>query len=49
MLRAAARRAVCAADASHDITGEVLAADVGQWLNRGRFVLPEPGKRNAKV
>jgi NAD(P)-dependent dehydrogenase (short-subunit alcohol dehydrogenase family) len=31
------------------INGEVMVADGGQWLNKGVFVLPEPGKRYAKV
>lgn len=31
------------------ITGEVLVADGGQWLNKGWFVLPERGQRYAKV
>ncbi|MFI5400730.1 MAG: SDR family oxidoreductase [SAR324 cluster bacterium] len=31
------------------INGEVLVADGGQWLNKGVFTLPEPGKRYAKV
>ena len=31
------------------INGEVLVADGGQWLNKGVFTLPEPGRRYAKV
>jgi NAD(P)-dependent dehydrogenase (short-subunit alcohol dehydrogenase family) len=31
------------------INGEVLVADGGQWLNKGVFTLPEPGKRYARV
>lgn len=31
------------------ITGEVLVADGGQWLNKGVFVLPESGTRYRKV
>jgi NAD(P)-dependent dehydrogenase (short-subunit alcohol dehydrogenase family) len=31
------------------INGEVLVADGGQWLNKGVFVLPEPGTRYRKV
>jgi NAD(P)-dependent dehydrogenase (short-subunit alcohol dehydrogenase family) len=31
------------------ITGEVLVADGGQWLNKGWFVLPDRGQRYAKV
>lgn len=35
--------------AANYINGEVLVADGGQWLNKGVFTLPEPGKRYAKV
>ncbi len=31
------------------VNGEVLVADGAQWLNKGVFTLPEPGKRYAKV
>lgn len=31
------------------INGEVLVIDGGQWLNKGVFVLPEPGRRYQKV
>lgn len=31
------------------INGEVLVIDGGQWLNKGAFVLPEPGHRYDKV
>jgi len=31
------------------INGEVLVIDGGQWLNKGSFVLPEPGRRYDKV
>ncbi|PLC51538.1 2,4-dienoyl-CoA reductase [Pollutimonas subterranea] len=31
------------------INGEVLVIDGGQWLNKGVFVLPEPGHRYQKV
>ncbi len=31
------------------INGEVLVADGGQWLNKGVFTLPEPGRRYTKV
>ena len=39
---------LCAPVANY-ITGEVLVADGGQWLNKGVFVLPEKGSRYAKV
>ena len=31
------------------INGEVLVIDGAQWLNKGVFVLPEPGQRYQKV
>lgn len=31
------------------INGEVLVIDGGQWLNKGAFMLPEPGHRYDKV
>jgi len=30
-------------------TARAIEANVGQWLNKGVFTLPEPGKRYAKV
>jgi NAD(P)-dependent dehydrogenase (short-subunit alcohol dehydrogenase family) len=35
--------------ASGYINGEVLVIDGGQWLNKGVFVLPQPGQRYQKV
>jgi hypothetical protein len=35
--------------AANYITGEVLVADGGQWLNKGVFVLPPPDTRYKKV
>ncbi|KAI3590321.1 Oxidoreductase, short-chain dehydrogenase/reductase family (plasmid) [Cupriavidus sp. U2] len=35
--------------AANYITGEVLVADGGQWLNKGVFVLPAPNTRYQKV
>lgn len=35
--------------AANYITGEVLVADGGQWLNKGVFTLPERGQRYARV
>jgi NAD(P)-dependent dehydrogenase (short-subunit alcohol dehydrogenase family) len=35
--------------AANYINGEVLVIDGGQWLNKGVFVLPEPGQRYQKV
>lgn len=35
--------------AANYVTGEVLVADGGQWLNKGVFTLPEAGQRYAKV
>jgi NAD(P)-dependent dehydrogenase (short-subunit alcohol dehydrogenase family) len=37
------------APAANYITGEVLVADGGQWLNKGVFTLPERGQRYARV
>lgn len=35
--------------AANYVTGEVLVADGGQWLNKGVFTLPDAGQRYAKV